>query len=201
VNSSASRRLRIWIVLAIALLACLILYALFRTPAPWARRLVRAAALFGYSSIFLTILSHEYMRDMKRLFGQTFLKVHHVLAVVGLVLIVLHPLTLALLTQNPSVFVPRFDSLDLFLTLGGRPALYLFLIAVLAALLRRRIRNVWRFVHWLNYVAFGLAFVHGLRMGPDASQGLLALVWVAMFAVVLLVFLRKRLGRRGAVRG
>ncbi len=192
-SASIARRLRIAMVTAIILMTCLIFYTLYRTPAPWGWHVARAAALFGYSAVFLTILSNEYMREMKKLFGQPFLRVHHILAVVGLALIGAHPIAVALVTRDPTAFIPRFDSLDVFLTLGGRPALYLFLTAALAAALRRRAQNVWRFIHWLNYVAFGLAFVHAWLLGANASHGLLALIWPAMFAIVLLVFVHKRL--------
>lgn len=195
-SANSARRLRIAMVTAIILMTCLILYTLYRTPAPWGWHVARAAALFGYSAVFLTILSNEYMREMKKLFGQPFLRVHHILAVVGLALIVVHPIAVAVVTKDLGAFIPRFDSPDVFLILGGRPALYLFLTAALAAVLRRRAQNVWRFVHWLNYVAFGLAFVHSWLLGANASHGLLAFIWPIMFVIVLLVFVHKRLQQK-----
>jgi DMSO/TMAO reductase YedYZ heme-binding membrane subunit len=122
--------------------------------------------------------------------------VHHMLAVAGLILIVVHPIAVALVTKDISAFVPRFDSFGLFLTLGGRLALYVFLAAALAAVLRRRIKNVWRPIHWLNYMAFALAFVHSWRLGTNVSHGLLEFFWPAMFAIALVVFVHKRLPQR-----
>jgi DMSO/TMAO reductase YedYZ heme-binding membrane subunit len=195
-SENTARRLRIGIGMTIILMALLILYTLYRTPAPWGWHVARAAALFGYSTIFLTILSNEYMREMKKLFGRPFLRVHHILSVVGLILIVVHPITVALVTKDISAFIPRFDSFSLFLTLGGRPALYLFMAAALAAVLRRRIKNVWRSIHWLNYVAFSLAFVHSWLLGANVSHGLFKFIWPAMFAIALIVFVHKRLQQR-----
>jgi len=41
---------------------------------------------------------------------------------------------------------------------GWSSALYLILIAVLAAVMRRRLKDMWKVIHWLNYVAFVLFF-------------------------------------------
>ncbi|MBC7261932.1 MAG: ferric reductase-like transmembrane domain-containing protein [Chloroflexi bacterium] len=177
-----------------------VLYTLFRNPAPALSMAVRATALFGYTAVFLTILSTEYPREMRKLFGKPFLTVHHILAVTGLILMILHAVLFALLTQDVRVFLPRFDSLRLFLALGGRPALYLFALAALAAVVRGRIRNVWRVIHWLNYLAFALAFVHSWLIGTDVSNPLLRSVWVVLTGIVLLVFIWKRLLRRRARR-
>jgi len=190
------RNKRLFIYLCVALLALIIIYTLLGTRSPLAWNLARAAALFAYSAMFLAILSHEYMREMRKLFGKPFLTVHHVLAVTGLVLVVTHPTLVAVLTRDPGAFVPRFDSLRTFLLLGGRPALYLFLIGALAAVVRGRIKNVWKVIHWLNYLAFGLVFVHSWLLGTNVSKGLLKFVWPLMAVIVLAVFVRKRLLKR-----
>lgn len=169
-----------------------VLYTLFRRPAPLLPMAVRATALFGYTAVFLAIVSTEYLREMRKLFGTTFLTVHHTLAVAGLALMSLHAVLFALLTQDVRVFLPRVDSWRVFLALGGRPALYLFIIATLAAVARGRIRNIWRMIHWLNYLAFVLAFAHSWLIGTDVSNPLLRLVWVVLAGIILVVFIRKR---------
>jgi len=187
------RRIRWSVYIFVVLLALIIVYTLYRTPSPLAWNIARAAALFGYSTTFLAILSHEYMREMRKLFGKPFLTVHHILARTGLVLIILHPITVAVLTRDPKAFVPIFNSLRTFLTWGGRPALYLFIIAILAAVLRGRIKNTWKFIHWLNYLAFALVFVHSWLLGTNVSHGLLKFIWPVMAGIVLVVFVRKHL--------
>nr|MBC7244491.1 ferric reductase-like transmembrane domain-containing protein [Chloroflexota bacterium] len=181
------------IYIGLALWTGLMLYTLYSIPAPALAMIVRATALFAYTAVFLAIISSEYMREMRDLFGRPFLVVHHILAVAGLVLMGLHAVLYALLTRRLAVFLPRFDSLRLFLSLGGRPALYLFIIATLAAVWRRNIKNTWKLLHWLNYLAFALAFTHSWLIGTDVSTPLLRFVWAVLSGIVLVVFIRKRL--------
>jgi len=197
-GEAGARRLRVGIPVMILLWTLIILSTAFGTPGPLGWRLVRSAALLGYSALFLAILSSEYLREMKKVFGKPFMTVHHILAVAGLALIVAHPVGVVLLTRDPGNLVPRLDSLRLLLTFGGRPALYLILIAAGTAIARRRLVRSWRYVHWLNYAAFALAFAHARLLGTDASRGLLGLAWPAMFAIVAIVFIHKRLARLAA---
>ena len=192
-DDNAVRRLRTAILVGVALLALLILYALATTPAPLGWMVARTAALFGYSCMFLVILSTEYLREMRKLFGRPFLSVHHVLAVSGLVLILLHPFTVVMVTADPTNLIPQFSSLRTFLTFGGRPAFYLFFLAAIAAWGRGRIKSSWKSIHLLNYVAFTLAFVHSWLLGTDAATGLLRFIWPVMAATALLVMVRRRL--------
>lgn len=186
-------RIRLLFYTAICLYTILVFYSVLRSPAPLVYSLARAAGLLGYGALFMAILSHEYMRDMRRLFGKPFMTVHHVLAVAGLALSILHPVLLFVLTRDLTQFVPRFDSLRTLLLLGGRPALYLILIAFLAAVLRGRLKSTWRVIHWLNYLAFVLVFTHSWLLGRHASQGIFRLLWPAMLVSVVLVFARKRI--------
>lgn len=190
-----ARRIRSLFYLAVALYTAIVVYTLSRTTAPLAYNIARAAGLFGYGTLFVTILSHEYMREMRKLFGKPFVTVHHILAVTGLVLVTLHPALMAILMRDPRQFVPRFDSLRTFLLLGGRPALYLILIAVLAAIVRRRLKDTWKVIHWLSYVAFVLVFAHSWLLGGNVSTSMLKFVSPLMLLTVVVVFLRKRLVR------
>lgn len=162
--------------------------------------LVRGTALVGYVATFLAILSSAYMRELYRALGRPFLWGHHVLSVSGLILLALHPVGVAIDAASAAVFVPRFDSWMIFFQLGGRPALYLMWIASLGALLRRSWKKGWRTIHLLNYLAFLLGTVHAVLIGTDLSQPFLRLVPIAMAFVVGMVFVRKRLGRKRAVK-
>jgi len=186
-------RTRTFIYITLFLWVLIMLYVLFQTPAPALGMLRRATALFGYSSLFLSIISSEYMREMRKLFGKPFLTVHHILAVVGLMLTAIHPLTFALENKDLSVFVPVFSPVSSFLAWAGRPALYLIFLAALAAMARGHMKSIWRSIHWLNYLAFILAFVHAWHIGTDVATGLLRLAWAVMAVLVLVVFAQKRL--------
>lgn len=164
-------------------------------PVHW---VVRGAGMLGYVSIFLAILSSAFMKELYRLLGRPFLWGHHVLSVSGLILIALHPTALAIESASAAVFVPRFDSWRIFWQLGGRPALYLFAIASLGALLRKSWRKNWRTIHMLNYVAFVLGTVHAVMIGTDFGQPFLRLLPITMALVMVVAFVRKRLGQRRA---
>jgi sulfoxide reductase heme-binding subunit YedZ len=194
-DTQRARNIRLLFYVAVALYALTVLYLLARASAPLPYNLARAAALFAYGTLFVAILSHEYMREMRKLFGKSFLNVHHILAVTGLVLVVMHPVLMAISLRDPTQFVPRFDSLRTFLTLGGRPALYLILIATLAAVARRRLKDTWKVIHWLTYLAFVLVFAHSWLLGGNVSTSILRFVWPLMLVTVVVVFLRKRLVR------
>jgi sulfoxide reductase heme-binding subunit YedZ len=194
-DAQRARRIRLLFYVVAALYALTVVYVLSRSRAPLAYNLARAAALFAYGTLFVTILSHEYMREMRELFGQPFLAVHHILAVTGLVLVILHPVLIAILLRDPRQLVPRFDSLRTLLLLGGRPALYLILIAVLTAVVRGRLKGTWKVIHWLNYVAFVLVFAHSWLLGGNVSTSILKFIWPLMLLTVVVVFLRNRLAR------
>jgi len=171
----------------------------------WLAWLVRGAALLGYWAVFLSILSSAYLRELIRFFGRSFVKVHHVASVTGLALIAVHPVAVAINTSSLVVFLPRFDSLRVFLALGGRLAWYLIGIASLAALLRANLKRYWRAIHYLNYIAFFLASVHATLLGTTFSgQGVRAIIAKAVVAalslVVVYVFVRKQMGKRSRRR-
>ena len=189
---------RIWYlaligVVALGLVGGLISLQPYGSALQW---LIRGAALLGYLAIFLSIVSSAYMKWMTRFFGRPFVKVHHILAVAGLVMITLHPLGAAMDALSLSVFLPRFDSLTVFFALGGRPAWYLIAAASLAAVLRRLVGRNWRAVHFLNYVAFLLGTVHAIMIGTDFQYTVAKVVAVVLALVVIAIFVQQRLRRR-----
>jgi DMSO/TMAO reductase YedYZ heme-binding membrane subunit len=119
-----------------------------------------------------------------------------VASITGLVAMLVHPIALAIKSGSPSVFVPRFDSLRVFLTLGGRVVWPLVAIAALAAWLRKPLGKNWRLIHYLNYLAFWLVTAHAILIGANFQSWVmrgLAIVLALTAAVVLIV---KRLPRR-----
>lgn len=181
----------------VELVLIIIIFYLWNTPSTGALNLARAAGLIGYIALFLAILSFEFMTEMTRLYGRPYLVVHHRLAFAGLGLALLHPLAMTGIARDSSVLVPRFGSLRTFLTFGGPPALYLLLIAAAAGFLRGRIGSSWKYIHWLNYVAFFLILAHSWLMGTNVPQGILSVLWPAMALIVLVVLVHKHLLRKG----
>jgi sulfoxide reductase heme-binding subunit YedZ len=180
-------------IVALAVSVGLVVLQPYGTPVNWA---IRVAALSGYQAVFLAIVSSNYMRQMRRRFGRPFIQVHHALSIAGLSLVTLHPLLIAWDSLSLTVFVPRFDSWRVFLQLGGRPAWYLLGLASLAALLRRKIGRPWRLIHTLNYVAFWLASVHAILIGPSFQPTVTKAVAVLMSLAIVAIYVQKRLRAR-----
>jgi DMSO/TMAO reductase YedYZ heme-binding membrane subunit len=183
------------IVAAVVLILTAVLLAL-RPPETVLNGVIRATALVGYVAVFLAIVSSAYLRQMVRLFGGPFLKVHHGLAASGLILLTIHALGVALRLGSLSAFLPDFSSLRTFLLLAGRPAWFLLVAGAMAATWRATLGRKWRALHALVYVAFVLGTVHGILIGTDFQFLIVRIVSAAMGLVVVAVFVHKRLSLR-----
>jgi sulfoxide reductase heme-binding subunit YedZ len=195
--TNAKRPDKTWYLILVGIIALIIVGGLialrpFGTPLNW---IIRGSATMGYLAVFLAIVSSAYMRQMVRIFGRPFIRVHHILSVTGLILITLHPLGVAWNSGSLLAFLPKFDSLTVFLQLGGRPAWYLIVAASLAALLRRTFKS-WRAIHFLNYVAFWLATAHAVMIGTDFQHTIMKVLAVVMSLVIVAIFIQKRLQQR-----
>jgi len=79
-----------------------------------------------------------------------------------------------------------------FFSQGGRPALWLILIAAAVALLRKKIGTQWKMIHRLNYLAFLLGTIHAQMLGRNFQHLAVRIVSAAMAAGVVAVFVLKR---------
>lgn len=178
--------------------AILVITVLLVTLTPfgdWSDALIRGAALFAYLTIFVSIVSTAYMRELVRFFGGPFVRVHHIATLTALVLITLHPLGVALRAGSLNVFVPATGSTFEFFLFGGRQAWYLFGLAALAAVLRKRWAGGWRTVHWLAYIAFLFATAHGILMGISFGPLGVRVVVILMAVVSVAIYVRKRVAK------
>jgi len=151
---------------------------------------IRAAGLLGYIGLFLAILSSAYLRQLVRLFGRSFLKIHHIISIAGLVLISLHPIGWAIMQRSVTSVLPRFGSWATFWMWAGPPAYDLILIAVVTSFLRRQVKP-WRTLHILNYVAFVMGSVHALLLGSDTRYLLVRIIIGLMLLAVVAVFIKR----------
>lgn len=179
-----------WIYSIIIILIFAITYVILQNPEEPIEMLRRFSGAFGFLTIFLAIISSEYIARMKKITGMPFLKTHHNLARIGIALIILHPLTFVLEGRGFGVFSP-FSQSNVFISFAGRPALYLFLLAAGIALYRKKYRN-WIKVHYLNYLAFLLVTVHAIAIGADFRLTIMRTLAVAMAIIVLSIFIQKR---------
>ncbi len=175
----------------VALLAAGAVVALDALDTP-IERVIRVAAVSGYLTIFVATLSSNYVRELTRYFGRSFVRVHHVASMTALVALLVHASAVAWRAGSVSVFVPSMSSTQAFFSQGGRPALWLILIAAAVALLRKKIGKQWKVIHWLNYVAFLLGTIHAQTLGRSFQHLVVRIVSAAMAAGVVAVFVLKR---------
>jgi predicted ferric reductase len=136
---------------------------------------VRLCALLGIALMFISAILTPFQKELYQIFKKPFLRIHHSTAITGLVLITAHPVFLAIdvalfsgnARQGAAVFVPDFSSFISFLTLAGRPALYLIYIAVASFFLRKAWKKGWRILHSINYIALIFGVIHGIIIGQD----------------------------------
>jgi len=153
--------------------------------------IARLLALWGFLALSIATLLTLFLRQITEVFGRPFLSVHHTFAAVGLLLPTLHPVTLAIGSLNPAVFIPVFSPWERFWALAGRPALYLLYIAFAAVILRKYIPKYWRWVHGLMYVVLLFAVVHGNLIGTDFENPVIWTIFNALFILVVAAFILK----------
>ena len=154
--------------------------------------IARLLALWGFLALSIATLLTPFLRQITEVFGRPFLSVHHTFAAVGLLLPTLHPVTLAIGSLNPAVFIPVCSPWQRFWALAGRPALYLLYIAFAAVILRKYIPKYWRWVHGLMYVVLLFAVVHGNLIGTDFENPVIWTIFNALFILVVAAFILKQ---------
>jgi sulfoxide reductase heme-binding subunit YedZ len=160
-------------------------------PTSWA---LRTLALLGYLCVFVAAVSAPYLRELVRFFGRPFVKTHHAVTVTGLIVLGLHG-TIGVITFGLNVLVPNLSSLRLFFTWGGPIALYLIGIASLAALALFRtgsLKKQWRYLHWLNYLAFFMATTHAILLGSEFRSTAMQIIPILLALVLVAAFVLKR---------
>jgi sulfoxide reductase heme-binding subunit YedZ len=159
---------------------------------------IRTGALMGYLAVFLAALSSNYMRELTRFFGRSFIKVHHSVSVTALIALSVHAIGVAWRAGSVATFLPSFASWRLFFSLGGRPAFWLLAVTSLTALFRTAIGKNWKAIHWLNYLAFILGTIHAQMIGPNFQHLGVRIVSGIMVLVLIGVFVWKRTRKQRA---
>lgn len=154
--------------------------------------LIRFGALFGFTSMFVATMMTPFAVQLYKIFGKPFIKIHHIYSITGLALITLHPVAFAILSLDITVFIPDFTSWYGFWSLGGRLALILIYLAVIGALLRKKVAKYWRFLHVVNYAALLLAYIHGVLIGTDFQNLGILIIFTCMIILSFGVLIFKR---------
>jgi predicted ferric reductase len=153
---------------------------------------IRLCALYGFLALAIATTMTPFLKEITQAFGRSFVKIHHIFAMVGIICATLHPTFFAIFVADITVFIPRFDSWLIFWELAGRPALYLIYLAALAALLRSMIQKYWRYFHALMYLVLVFVIVHGNLIGTDFQNPILLVILNALFIITIGAFLLKR---------
>ena len=188
------KRAGVFFLLGIAVLAVIIavLFLPRAIEGDFTRSAVRFFGLYGYLFLSVATLVTPFLREVTQAFGRPFLKVHHSLAVLGIVFITLHPVFNALERLSLSVFIPNFNSWLSFWRLAGRPAFILIYVAFFAVFLRAKAPKYWRFFHALMYVVLLFGIVHANLIGHDFENLGIMIIFNALFVASLAGFAFKR---------
>jgi len=157
---------------------------------------IRIAGLTGFVALAGAMIMTPFLPEIYRNFGRPFLRIHHLFAVAGIILVTLHPVLLAIRVMTVAVFLPAFGSLYEFFALGGRLALILMYGALAGVFLRAVIPAGWRALHALMWVVLVLALLHGMLIGTDFREPLMGALFTTLTIAALGAFFAKRIKRR-----
>jgi len=145
---------------------------------------IRIFGLFGYIGLAIATIMTPFLKQIGKVFGKPFLKIHHLFAIIGLSCITVHPVALAIKQMSLLVFLPSFASFYSFWALAGRPALILIYIAIVGVFLRKRMQKYWRGFHRLMYLALLFGIVHADLIGTDIKGNIaLLLIFNILFVI------------------
>jgi len=185
---------RVALTLSIIALAAIIAVSSLSTPYSNALGLVvRLSALYGYLMLSIAAIMTSFVREVTKMLSSPFIKVHHFFAVLGIIFITVHPVAYALETMDMTVFLPSFESWHLFWSYAGKPAFLILYVAVMAALLRRRIYQYWRLLHALMNIVLLLGIVHANLIGTDLRTTAINAIFNILFGASAVAFVLRRL--------
>jgi sulfoxide reductase heme-binding subunit YedZ len=132
--------------------------------------------------------------------------VHDLTSLLWLPLVIVHVITLMLDPYAKvgviDLFIPFLVSYGSFAVGLGTISLQLIVVVLISTWLRSTLSHQgWLAIHRLSYVAFVLAFAHGLLAGTDLAQPVLsALAWLTAAMLVIVAF-RRLTASRGRQSG
>ena len=153
--------------------------------------LARASGLTAYAVLTLSVLAGLVLksRPFARLKPAVVTEIHRTLALTGVGALVLHGLSLVLdSTVKVSLLalvVPGLVSYRPAAVATGVLAAWLLAAITASFWLRKRIGiRTWRRLHWLTYLLFAAATLHGIAAGTDTSRSWAAGLYLGSLAAV-----------------
>jgi predicted ferric reductase len=153
---------------------------------------IRATGLVGFASLFVSVIMSNFFEEYKEKNKKNLLS-HHLFSIIGIVLITLHPVILAINKADIGVFLPKFDSWNVFWELGGRPSLILLYIGFVSGFLYKIYKKSWRALHMIVYISLFIGLVHAILIGTDFQNPYIAFIFVLLFLIMIFVLIDKRL--------
>jgi methionine sulfoxide reductase heme-binding subunit len=152
---------------------------------------LRFSGLFGFLSLSLGVIMNLLKKEIKSVIGQPFIIVHHIFVITGLILITIHPLSLALSFNDFSIFIPDTSSVYLFLLNGGRFAIFLIYLGFFAAVFRSVLKGRWIQIHRIVYLALILVIIHANLIGEDLFDPVIRVLFNVIAGIVIIAGLVK----------
>ncbi len=170
--------------------------------------LARAAGLTAYALLTASMLAGLTLKG--RILGKAvkpaaIMDVHRALAIAGLGALALHGVALVLdatVRVTPlSLLVPGLVDYRPGWVAAGVVAGWSMALVSVSFWARKRIgAQAWRALHWLSYVAFVLAALHGLMAGSDSGRGWVLTLYAGTLAAVSIATAWRALTVRRATR-
>lgn len=153
----------------------------------------RATGLIGFSILVLQFVLSARFKFLDRAFGlDKLMSFHKWMAIIGGILILLHPAFLALNTKNFFLFTMQTPwRVNL-----GKGALLIIIVTVLFSLLLKKLKfqyQVWRFLHKSVIIILLLGFLHGLFTGTSMKIDGMKLFWWMLFVITFIIYVYRNL--------
>ena len=176
-----------WLFLAVIglHLAVVILIALTTTSTSVQRTIVRVMGLSALIILFYAATITLFLKYIVKHFGKSFVKIHHAFVLTGFGLLLIHGITYAIaLSSGLSI-----ELWTIFSMIGDTCAI----IAIIAAIKRRKWTKIWRYLHMLMYWMLIFITFHGIFGGTDFTTPAILGIYISMLvAVGKTVFLKRR---------
>ncbi|MEH2058439.1 MAG: ferric reductase-like transmembrane domain-containing protein [Nostoc sp.] len=165
-------------------------------------------AMLTLTAVFGNLLTSHKNQKFQLARRQTF-TYHRLISILGVVLILIHPIPLVFAQSTTgvsvaSIFVPFLAEKKITIIAVGVIALYVLLVILISSLCMKYLKQkVWRVLHYGSYLFFGLGIWHGLSISdnfePNAEVNLLdpkkILLEVEIIILLLLLMWRVMLYR------
>jgi len=161
--------------------------------------LSRASGIVSFTILWISMaLGLGITNKMARLWpgAPSAFAIHQYTSLLGLAFAIYHGLVLMgdhfVDFSLPRLLIPFSISYETFWVGLGQVCFYIWLLVVMSFYLRQRIgQKTWRLIHYVNFVIYVMAFLHGVRSGTDSDIQFVAwFFWISGASLVLLLAYR-----------